>query len=75
MFVLETSLYPKRILIKVNILMPPSIGIHGGGQQEGNPGWGCVKKKWGVKTMINKIKYLLNNKLLFISITKICFNL
>jgi hypothetical protein len=29
---LETSLYPKNILINVKILIPPSIGIHGGGQ-------------------------------------------
>lgn len=40
----ETSLYPKSILIKVNILMPPSMGIHGGGQHVGKPGWGCEKK-------------------------------
>ena len=35
---LETSLYPKSILTKVNILMPPSMGIHGGGQHPGGGG-------------------------------------
>ena len=36
---LETSLYPKSILIKVNTLIPPSMGIHGGGQQGVPPGF------------------------------------
>lgn len=36
---LETSLYPRSILIKVKILIPPSIGIHGGGQQGVPPGF------------------------------------
>tara|TARA_B100000767_G_scaffold13391_1_gene12897 strand:+ start:325 stop:528 length:204 start_codon:yes stop_codon:yes gene_type:complete len=36
---LERNLYPNKILINVKMLMPPSIGIHGGGQQGVPPGF------------------------------------
>jgi len=35
---LARNLYPNRILINVNILIPPSMGMHGGGQQGVPPG-------------------------------------
>jgi len=39
---LERNLYPNKILKNVNKLIPPSIGMHGGGQQfdDGPPGRG-----------------------------------
>jgi len=44
---LERNLYPNSMLINVKILIPPSTGIHGGGQQGGPlgmPGWAYMKK-------------------------------
>jgi|TARA_B100001094_G_scaffold319775_1_gene365042 hypothetical protein len=60
-FFFDRNLYPNNILKKVKILMPPSIGIHGGGQQfgpEGGPGWG--KKSMLINIIINNnINFLL----------------
>ena len=53
---LEISLYPNKILRKVNILIPPSMGIHGGGQQLGPPGGPGCEKNW------QEIKININNK-------------
>ena len=41
LFFFDRNLYPNSILKKVKILIPPSTGIHGGGQQfgpDGGPG-------------------------------------
>ena len=58
---MDRNLYPNNILKKVKILIPPSIGIHGGGQQfgpEGSPG--CEKNLMVVNKITNiKINFLL----------------
>ncbi|MAJ05351.1 MAG: hypothetical protein CL827_00625 [Crocinitomicaceae bacterium] len=55
---LEINLYPKKILKNVKMLNPPSIGIHGGGQQGVPPGFpGCEKYSWAIK--INRIIKIL----------------
>ena len=58
---MDRNLYPNNILKKVKILIPPSIGIHGGGQQfgpEGGPGW--EKQKLLINRIISKkINFLL----------------
>ena len=44
---LERNLYPNNMLINVKMLMPPSTGIQGGGQQggpPGMPGWAYMNK-------------------------------
>ena len=66
---LEINLKPKRILIKVKKLIPPSIGIQGGGQQGGPPGipgWENVLNEIKInKIVVNNLKliFILQNYL------------
>ena len=50
---LERNLYPNKMLMNVNILIPPSTGIQGGGQQGafGGP-WGCPNRDWTLKRIM-----------------------
>ena len=69
-FFFERNLYPNKTLKKVKKLIPPSIGMHGGGQKGGNPPllWSPPPPGpgWAGKMRIINTKLIIKNNFLFI---------